>query len=42
MLCECDYSQVLLEQVNQVISDKMLLVIQGSNSKVFLGCFVIG
>ncbi len=33
MLRECDYSQALLEQVNQAISDKTPLVIQGSNSK---------
>lgn len=37
MLRECDYSQALLEQVNQAISDKTPLVIQGSNSKAFLG-----
>lgn len=36
MLRECDYSQALLEQVNQAISDKTPLVIQGSNSKAFL------
>lgn len=35
MLRECDYSQALLEQVNQAISDKTPLVIQGSNSKAF-------
>ncbi len=35
MLRECDYSRALLEQVNQAISDKTLLVIQGSNSKAF-------
>ncbi|ETJ42236.1 Glycolate oxidase subunit glcE [human gut metagenome] len=34
MLRECDYSQALLEQVNQAISDKTPLVIQGSNSKI--------
>lgn len=28
MLRECDYSQALLEQVNQAISDKTPLVIQ--------------
>ena len=36
MLRECDYSQALLEQVNQAISDKTPLVIQGSNSKAFV------
>lgn len=35
MLRECDYSQALLEQVNQAISVKTPLVIQGSNSKAF-------
>ena len=33
MLRECDYSQALLEQVNQAISDKTPLVIQGSRSE---------
>lgn len=42
MLRECDYSQALLEQVNQAISDKTPLVIQGSNSKAFLGRPVTG
>ncbi|MBT1617626.1 glycolate oxidase subunit GlcE, partial [Klebsiella pneumoniae] len=42
MLRECDYSQALLEQVNQAISDNTPLVIQGSNSKAFLGRPVTG
>ena len=42
MLRECDYSQALLEQVNQAISDKTPLVIQGSNSKALLGRPVTG
>lgn len=42
MLRECDYSQALLEQVNQAISDKTPLVIRGSNSKAFLGRPVTG
>ena len=42
MLRECDYSRALLEQVNQAISDKTPLVIQGSNSKAFLGRPVTG
>lgn len=42
MLRECDYSQALLEQVNQAISDKTPLVIQGSNSKAFLGRPITG
>ena len=40
MLRECDYSQALLEQVNQAISAKTPLVIQGSNSKAFLGVVI--
>ncbi len=35
MLRECDYSQALLEQVNQAISDKTPLVIQGRIAKPF-------
>ena len=35
MLRECDYSQALLEQVNQAISDNTTLVIKVNNLKAF-------
>lgn len=35
MLRECDYSQALLEQVNQAISNKTPLVIQEAIAKPF-------
>lgn len=37
MTGECNYSQELLEQVNDAIGNKTSLAIQGSNSKTFLG-----
>ncbi|HFZ8993069.1 TPA: glycolate oxidase subunit GlcE [Citrobacter freundii] len=39
---ECDYSEALLEQVNNAIANKTPLAIQGSNSKSFLGREVNG